>query len=88
MSDKKAVITDEEPLKRGQSVPLTDTGKADKEIPEIPPDERGGQIQPRDQDVHGVPEGPGHQDDDVIDNDDLEEDLDDDNGDDGLEAIS
>ena len=34
----------------------------------IPPDERGGQIQPRDQDdVHGLPEGPGHQDDDVID---------------------
>ena len=74
MPDKKAVITDEEPLKRGHSVPLTDTGEADKEIPEIPPDERGGMIQPRDgDDVRGVPEGPGHQDDDVIDGDDPDE---------------
>ncbi len=74
MADGKAVITDEEPLKRGHSVPLTDTGEADKEIPEIPPDERGGQIQPRAQDdVHGLPEGPGHQDDDVIDAEDPDE---------------
>jgi hypothetical protein len=74
MPDKKAVITDEEPLKRGQSVPLTDTGDADREIPEIPADERGGQIQPRDQD------------DDVIDDDDPDADTEPDNGDDGLVA--
>lgn len=75
MADRKAVITDEEPLKRGHSVPLTDTEAPDKEIPEIPPDERGGQVQPRDlEDVHEVPEGPGHQDDDVIDGDDPDED--------------
>ena len=75
MADRKAVVTDEEPLKRGHSVPLTDT-EADKEIPEFPPDERVGQIQPRDQDdVHGVPEGPGHQD-DVIDGENSDEDPD------------
>jgi hypothetical protein len=80
MAERKAVITDEEPLKRGHSVPLTDTN-ADKEIPEFPPDERGGQIQPRDlDDVHGVPEGPGHQDDAVIDGDDPDEDPDADDG--------
>jgi hypothetical protein len=39
MADKKAAITNEEPLKRGHSVPLMDTGEADKEIHEIPPDE-------------------------------------------------
>lgn len=77
MAERKAVITDEEPLKRGHSVPLRDTD-ADKEIPEFPPDERGGQIQPRDRDdVHGVPEGPGHQDDDVIDGEDEDPDADD-----------
>ena len=81
MADRKAVITDEEPLKRGHSVPLTDTGDADKEIPEIPPDERGGQIQPRDlDDVHGAPEGPGHRDDDVIDGEDPDKERDTDDG--------
>ncbi len=80
MADRKGVVTDEEPLKRGHSVPLTDT-EADKEIPEFPPDERAGQIQPRDQDdVHGVPEGPGHQDDNVIDGEDPGEDPDADDG--------
>lgn len=81
MADKKAVITDEEPLKRGHSVPRKNTGEADKDIPEIPPDERGGQIQPRDRDdVHGIPEGPGHQDDDVLDGQDPDEDPDADDG--------
>jgi len=81
MADKKAVITDEEPLKRGHSVPLTDTGERDREIPKIPPDERGGQIQPKDRDdVYGVPEGSGHQHDDLSDGDDPEEDPDADDG--------
>jgi len=81
MTDRKAVITDEEPLKRGHSVPLADTGEADKEIPEIPADERAGQIQPRDQDdVQGIPEGPGHQDDDVFDGREPNDDPDDDDG--------
>jgi hypothetical protein len=74
MADKKAVITDEERLKRGQSVPLTDTGETDKEIPEIPADERGSGIQPRDHD------------DEDVDRDDLDVDPDADDGDDGLVA--